>query len=99
MNTYKMATRETRNGTQAAKLSGFEMPWAAIVQESETHVTIKVPGHSSWVGYGLGNAANTAYTPAEFQVFEKLFGENINLDSPHHNVKRIVSFPVRQSKD
>ena len=99
MNTYKMATRENRNGTQAAKLSGFDMPWAAIVQESETHVTIKVPGHSSWVGYGLGNAANTAYTPAEFQVFEKLFGENINLDSPHHNVKRIVSFPVRQSKD
>ena len=94
MNTYKMATRENRNGTQAAKLSGFEMPWAAIVQESETHVTIKVPGHSCWVARG-----GQAYIAAEFQVFEKLFGENINLDSPHHNVKRIVSFPVRQSKD
>ena len=94
-----MRTRANRDGTQAAKLSGFDMPWAAVVQDSETHVTIKVPGHSAWVGYSLGNATNTAYIPAEFRVYEKLFGENINSDSPHHNVKSLISFPVRQSKN
>ena len=95
MNTYQMATRENRNGTQAAKLSGFEMPWAAIVQESETHITIKVPGHNVWVGYSLGSGKNTTYTPAEFQVFEKLPDGTPN--SPHHNVKQIVSFPVKHT--
>ena len=98
MSTYTMATREDKKSGTLAKLSGFDMPWAAVVQDSETHVTIKVPGHSSWVGYSLGNAANTAYTPAEFRVYEKLSGENINPASPHHNVRLLVSFPVRQGK-
>ena len=95
MNTYQMGTREDKKSGTLAKLSGFDMPWAVVVQESATHVTIKVPGHSVWVGYSLGSGKNTTYIPAEFQVFEKLPDGTPN--SPHHNVKQIVSFPVKHT--
>jgi hypothetical protein len=98
-NTYKIGFRQDKKLGTLAKLSGLDMPWAAVVQDSETHLIIKVPGHSYWSGYSLSsNMSNTSYEPAEFQVYEKLFGENINSDAPHHNVKWLVSFPVRQAK-
>ena len=93
MGTYRLGKNQKET---KATLSGMDMPMSDIIQESETHITIKVPGHSVWVGYSLGAGKNTTYIPAEFQVFEKLPDGAPN--SPHHNVREVVSFPVRQSK-
>ena len=94
-----MATYEMRDVIHGKKtLAGFDMPASEVVQENDSHITIKVPGHSRWAG----NAPTArVYEPAVFWVFKKI--DKIDSDwitgTPDwHNVVEIVEFPVKQPK-
>ena len=60
-------------------------------QENETILTIKVPGHSYWLGRHLSRG----YAPAEYQVYRVLWERTAPSNKIEMKCKQLTSFPVR----